>query len=210
MEKEQKNTKSSDQMSYMNKISDARKSKVISSFNAYPKDIEFTGQDHGEEIILVVRQHWAVFIPFFLKIVAALLIPSLLLTFSDELGISISSEDIFFVTGSIYLWIMVLITYSVVTFYRWFFTVNLVTTRRVVDIDFTNIFYHRFSEATLSNIQDVSHTPAGIWATLFDFGTVNIQTAAEVREFEFQNVPRPRDIQDTLNDLLRMRKGRKR
>lgn len=206
----QQELKTGMRMSFEEKIADAKKDKTITSFNAYPKDIEFTGQDRGEKVILIVRQHWAVFLPFFIKIVAALLVPALLLTFSDELQISVDNEDVLFVTGVIYLWIMVLVTYSVITFFRWFYTVNIITSRRVVDIDFTNIFYHRFSEATLGNVEDVSHTPAGVWATIFDFGTVNIQTAAEIREFEFQNVPRPRDIQDTLNDLLRYRKGRKR
>ena len=79
-----------------------------------------------------------------------------------------------------------------------------------MDIDFNNIFYHKFAECSIEKIEDISHVPAGIWATVFDFGTVHIQTAAEQREFEFQNVPRPRDIQDTLNDLLKLiRRGRR-
>lgn len=210
MSKTSKPVQPEEKLSFQDKIADANNGKTITSFNAYPKDMKFTGQDKGEEIILVVRQHWAVFIPFFLKVVIALLVPALILTYQDDLGISISPDDIIFITGIVYLWIMILITYSVITFYKWFFTVNIVTTRRIVDIDFNSIFYHKFSEAALSSVEDVSHTPIGIWATIFDYGTVNIQTAAEQREFEFQNVPRPRDIQDTLNDLLRMRKGRRR
>ncbi len=196
-------------LSFEDKIADAKKARPVSTFHAFPRDIKFTGQDRGEKIVLVIRQHWAVFLPFFVKIILALVLPSLGMSLLEYMEMTIAVSDIYFASGVVLLWIMILITYSVVTFFRWFYTVNIIASERIVDIDFTNIFYHKFSECSLSKIEDVSHVPAGIWATIFDFGTVNIQTAAEQREFEFQNVPRPRDIQDTLNDLLKLKRKRR-
>ena len=71
-----------------------------------------------------------------------------------------------------------------------------------MDIDFNGVVNHRVSETQLERIEDVSHSPVGVWATIFDFGNVFIQTAGEQREFQFENVPRPRDVQDTILDLL--------
>ncbi|MFH1547394.1 MAG: hypothetical protein ABIC57_02820, partial [bacterium] len=173
-------------LSFEDKISDAQKSTPVTSFHAYPKDVEFTGQDSGEKIILVVRQHWAVFIPFFMKIMLSLVLPSIILRMLEFIDNPIKSEDSMFVSGVVFLWIMILITYTVITFLKWFYTVSIITSERIVDIDFNNIFYHKFSECELRKIEDVSHVPAGIWATVFDFGTVHIQTAAEQREFEFK------------------------
>ena len=90
-------------------------------------------------------------------------------------------------------------------FFKWFYSVNIITTQRIIDVDFINAFQHRFSEAQLEKIEDISHEHVGFLGSLFDVGTVYIQTAASNAEFEFQNIPRPRDIQDTLNDLLEMK-----
>lgn len=199
-----------EKFSFQNKIIDAQKATSISAFNSFPVDVKFTGQDSDEKIILVVRQHWAIFIPFFIKIVIALALPSLVLGLLDYMGTVVKPEDSMFVSGVIFLWILILVTYSITTFFRWFYTVNIITSQRIVDIDFNNIFYHKFSECAIDKIEDVSHVPAGMWATVFDFGTVHVQTAAEQREFEFKNVPRPRDIQDTLNDLFKMSGKRRR
>ena len=54
-------------------------------------------------------------------------------------------------------------------------------------------------------IEDVSHTTIGIIGSIFDIGTVYIQTAGAKAEIEFQNIPRPRDVQDILYDLLELK-----
>lgn len=82
---------------------------------------------------------------------------------------------------------------------------SIITDQRIVDVDFSNVLFHRFSEAQLEQIEDVTHTVAGIWGSIFDYGTVYIQTAGSKPEFEFINIPRPRDVQDTLLDLLEMK-----
>jgi hypothetical protein len=87
--------------------------------------------------------------------------------------------------------------------------VNIITSDRIVDVDFSNILFHRFSEAQLENIEDVTHSPVGVFSSIFDYGDVYIQTAGENPEFEFKGVPRPRDIQDTLFDLMEMKQNGK-
>jgi hypothetical protein len=103
---------------------------------------------------------------------------------------------------------MLIGTFIIVTFFKWFFNVNIITTERIVDIDFDKIFYHNVAETQLERVEDVSHRPGGVWASFFDFGTVYVQTAGEQREFEFKDVPRPRDIQDTILDLLELKQRR--
>jgi hypothetical protein len=48
-----------------------------------------------------------------------------------------------------------------------------------------------------------------VFSSIFDYGDVYIQTAGEKPEFEFKGVPRPRDIQDTLFDLMEMKQSGK-
>ena len=61
---------------------------------------------------------------------------------------------------------------------------------------------HSMSEAQLEKIEDVTHKQLGILGSFFDVGSVYIQTAGTAQNIEFTNVPRPRDIQDILIDML--------
>ena len=83
------------------------------------------------------------------------------------------------------------------------------TNERVVDVDFYNLIDKRVSEASLSKIQDVSYTTAGVFGTLFNYGDVFIQTAAEVSEFKFDLVPFPEKVVQVLGDLKDHSRGRR-
>jgi hypothetical protein len=175
-------------------------------FCAFPTGISFNGQDEGEDIILVFRQHPAVLIPKFL-ITAALFFVSLfsaptlaLMGVDAGPGLTIGTSLVFFLLG---------VTFAADTYLKWFFCVNIITSDRIVDVDFSSILFHRFSEAQLENIEDVSHSPVGVFSSIFDYGDVYVQTAGERPEFEFKGVPRPRDIQDTLFDLMEMKQNGK-
>ena len=64
---------------------------------------------------------------------------------------------------------------------------------------------HSMAEAQLERIEDVTHKQLGVIGSVFDVGSVYIQTAGAQNEIEFSNVPRPRDIQDILFDLLELK-----
>ena len=164
----------------------------------FPKDVSFHGQDKDEDIILVVRAHWITWIPQLSFSLLLILLPFLLMLAFTGLSISLT-------VGLLLLGIIVSISNTLNAFFKWFYSVNIITTQRIIDVDFINAFQHRFSEAQLEKIEDISHEHVGFLGSLFDVGTVYIQTAASNAEFEFQNIPRPRDIQDTLNDLLEMK-----
>ena len=166
----------------------------------FPKDVSFHGQDKDEDIILVVRAHWITWIPQMFFSLVIIFLPFLLMLVFIKLSTVL-------LVGLILLSVIVSITNLLTTFFKWFYSVNIVTTQRIIDVDFINAFQHKFSEAQLEKIEDISHEHVGFLGSLFDVGTVFIQTAASQSEFEFQNIPRPRDIQDALNDLLEMKQG---
>jgi len=186
------------QKSFLKTLSNESRDKGL--LRVFPKDISFHGQDKGEDIVVVVRAHWITWIPqIFISLILVILpffLMLLSITFSPALMI-----------GLILLSVVVAITNALSAFFKWFYSVNIITTQRIIDVDFINAFQHKFSEAQLEKIEDISHEHIGFLGSLFDVGTVYIQTAASNAEFEFQNIPRPRDIQDTLNDLLEMKQG---
>ena len=74
----------------------------------------------------------------------------------------------------------------------------------MIDIDFKSVFFHTSSEARLEKIEDVTSQQSGSFTNLLDIGTVHIQTAGTNAFIEFENVPKPREIQDILSDLLEL------
>ena len=184
------------QKSFIKTLSNESSDKGL--LRVFPKDISFHGQDKGEDVVLVVRAHWITWAPSFLLSIFIVCLPIILTSLIG--GISI---PLFW--GLILLGILISLTIVLNTFFKWFYSVNIITTQRIIDVDFVNAFQHKFSEAQLEKIEDISHEHVGLVGSLFDVGTVYIQTAASQAEFEFQNIPRPRDVQDTLNDLLEMK-----
>jgi hypothetical protein len=82
-----------------------------------------------------------------------------------------------------------------------------VTNERVIDIDFMFLLYKHFSEAELAKIQDISFTTSGITATVFNYGNVLVETAGELPNIEFEMVPHPQKIVETIRTLAENVKG---
>lgn len=167
------------------------------SFMSFPKDLTFYGKEKDENVVLIVRSHWIIYIPYAGIALTVLLIPVLIQVVISGLAESTSFFLALFLS-------CLTISFSIVVyaFARWFYNVNIITDRRVIDIDFTSIVSHSMAEARLDKIEDVSHKQLGALGSIFDIGTVYIQTAGATAEIEFDNIPRPREVQDILYDLL--------
>ena len=98
-------------------------------------------------------------------------------------------------------WYLITTAFILEEFLSWFFNVNIITDERIFDVDFLNLMYREISEANLDQIQDVSVSIGGALRTLFGFGNVEIQTAAEVPKIEFNSVPHPDKVAKILREL---------
>jgi len=98
-------------------------------------------------------------------------------------------------------WYLVLLMYIFERFLSWFFNMTIITDERIVDVDFINLTTKKVSDADLDKIQDVSFNNAGAFGAIFDYGNVLVQTAAEVVEFVFENVPHPAEVAKILQRL---------
>jgi uncharacterized membrane protein YdbT with pleckstrin-like domain len=99
-------------------------------------------------------------------------------------------------------WYLVLLGYTLEAFLMWFYNVYLITDERIVDVDFHNLLFKNISSAKLDRIEDISNEAGGIGASIFNYGTVKIQTAGSQNEFEFAHVPQPAKVTAFLNEML--------
>lgn len=188
--------------SFVDTLSKVSNTSRFSAFCAFPVGVSFNGQDDKEHIIVLMRKHLAAYIPQFLLIIFLLFTPSVFGSILNEL---VGKGNISLMLGITLFCGLMVLTVAIDTFFKWYYSVNIITDERIIDVDFVNILFHRYSEAQLERIEDVTHQPAGILSTIFDYGNVYIQTAGTKPEFIFDNVPRARDVQDTLLDLLELK-----
>lgn len=158
----------------------------LSSFLVRPHVFNFAEKDEEEEIILVMRPHWFTNVSWVITTIFMLMVPSLTKYIPIWNGIAFRYQLL-----GILFWYMITLAFSLEKFLSWYFDVYIITDERVIDIEFNNLLDKKFAEAKMSMIQDVSSRVAGISQTMFNYGDVRIQTAAEIPELMFEKVPNP-------------------
>lgn len=173
----------------------------FASFCSHP-NVSFRNQEPDEKILLLLRAH---FITNILWIITALILAFIPIGIG-VLGIDIRSflsffPERYFLVLTIFYYLLIL-TYALVNFITWYYNVFLVTQRRIVDIDFSDIVYHNVALTKLSLVEDVHYTQIGFIASLFNFGDLFVQTAGELKNFEALKVPRPNDAVNIIENLI--------
>jgi len=160
--------------------------------------------EDDEHIVLVVRKSKAAMLKPIFYAISVFLLAALALYFVVH---SVDNKSDLFLAATAALLVLLMLAFNMLleVFVKWFYTIHIITDERVVDVDFVNMLYHKYSEAQLEHIEDVSHKVSGLLGSIFDFGTVYIQTAGARPEIAFEDIPRPRDAQDILHDLIELK-----
>lgn len=154
-----------------------------------PFEITLENQADDEEILRTWRHHWFTFLWPGLKICAAAAVPISILLYNVFTGFPMFGNVFLFV-----LWLVILaiaVTYAFYEWVSWWNDVFVLTNYRVIDVQQHGFFDRRFSEASLSNIQDVSHEVAGFFPTLLNYGNVLVQTAGAEVKIRINDVGKP-------------------
>ena len=170
---------------------------LFTSFSSFPTKVCFETQDDDEEVILFLRQHPIVNLPWVVPTVLMLTLPSVFIFFPPFAALPANFQ---FVVSSG--WYMFVFGFALAKFMGWFFNIYILTDERVVDVDFQNIFFRKISTAKIEEIQDVNIQSSGSFETFFGYGSVFIQTAAEVSQFEFMYVPNPDRVGKIINQMI--------
>ncbi len=206
LKKEEKLQKESRPNKYRQKVDQitGKSGHPFSAFLPRPKHLSFEGQYDNEEIILLLRKHLITQINWVLAIIAMILAPLVLMGF--PLIDFLPSRFQFVV---ILMWYLLVFAFFLESFLGWYFHVFILTDKRVVDIDFYNLIYREVSVASIEKIEDVTVKVGGVIQTIFDFGIVVIQTAAQMSQLEFEYVPQPGKVSEVLKQLILEKKKRR-
>ncbi len=163
----------------------------------FPDDVDFETRERKEKVVLLLRRHPITNVGWILIAVLMIFAP---LTLGAFPIISFLPGNFQFIV--ILGWYLITTAFVLENFLTWFFNVNIITDERIIDIDFHNLIYKEVSDCKIDNIEDVTYKMGGVVRTIFNYGDLYIQTAAEVPTFEFLAVPTPSKVSEVLRDLM--------
>ena len=175
---------------------------LFSAFKKDPDGINFQDKEDDEKIILFIRRSFITNVKwiFFgsLLLVTPLFLPLILRFFPNPLPFLPNKSYFFFVA----FYYLIIATYWYINFISWYFNISLVTDKRVIDIDFSNLVYKDVAATKINLVQDVSFAQIGAIRTFFDYGDVLVQTAGTLDNFTFESAPQPGNIVHITEDLI--------
>ena len=179
------------------KLSKIPRKGLFSSFVPEPQNVKFETQEDDEKVLLLLRRHIITNVPWILISILLFLVPFFYPLFPFLNFLPLRYFPIIIIG-----WYLLTFVYIFENFLLWFYNIYIVTTGRVVDVDFYNILYKEVSDARIEKIQDVSYDQNGFVEAFFNYGDILIQTAGEKEEFIFEKVPEPDKVVSIINLLL--------
>jgi len=155
----------------------------------------FESQLPDERVILLIRRHFLAILPYvvtaglfyllglILVFVLPALFPAVVSGFSYNIYILAVSVLFLFTTSFL--------------FHNWtlhYLHVAILTDDHFVEVSQAGMFSRKVSQMSLDKVQDVSASQKGVVDTMFDIGTVDVQTAGELPNFLIEHVPDPSGI----------------
>jgi len=144
---------------------------------------ELKGQ---ERKVLEIRKHWLVLVKPLLFLCLFVLITTIFYSASSE---SRTAGNILALVT------LVIAVYFVYRIYERKFNIWAVTNLRVIDE--YGVFSHNAKESPLDKINNISYRQS-LFGRIFNYGDVQIQTAAELGSTTFKFVTSPRLLKDTV------------
>lgn len=150
-------------------------------------------QHPNEKTILFFRRHWIVFIKKFFLVILMAVVPLVFYFIFQDFALDAWRNKlgrIFLVLGVsayyLFVWLFLFIVFVDYYLDTWF-----ITNRRIIDVEQHGLFGRTIAELKMYRVQDVTSEIKGFIPTMFNFGTVYVQTAGEEQRFVFENIPNP-------------------
>jgi len=175
---------------------------LFTTFIKGPRGISFAEEEDDEDILLFLRRDFITNVPWIASTIGLIFVPFLIRFIFVSSGFSLFTlpHNISLVLLTFYY--LIVVGFAFANFVSWFYNIGLVTTKRGVDIDFTELSTINVGTAALSDIIDVEYTQQGFFQSFFDFGDVRLRVEATGEVFIFEKVPRPTEVAGTVSKLI--------
>ncbi len=168
------------------------------SLEEKPKNACYDGEDSDEEILYILRKSFITNYKWVIMSIVFIALP--FLAVRALLTVDFLPANLIAIANAF--WLLFVFGFVFANYANWFFNVYIITSKKLVDMDFVGLLYKNISETPLTNVEDVTSNISGTFGTIFNIGDVRIQTAAEQKEFDFELVNQPSRIRDIISDLV--------
>lgn len=163
--------------------------------------IEF---DDQEKLVLEIRKHlfglFIIFLTGFLVIIATIAV-SIALTIGLRNGslqeVNAASYSAIFILVGLVLAILEGLA-MLLGAYLYRSNVVFITNQKIAQVLYLTVFNRKISQLNVGDVQDVTVTQRGLFAHLFSYGTLVIETAGEQQNYTFTFVPSPYNAAKTI------------
>ena len=161
--------------------------------------------DKTEKILRTVRKHWFVLIGNMMVLIFFIAVPLIAVVvwsvFNLSGMISFSGDPIFAGLFFLFSWLFIvwMIGWNIWTDY--YLDVFIITDKRIFDITQDGLFRRTSSSFRLDRIQNITVEMKGLIQTLFDFGTVRLETAGEHEDFVAHFITHPYELKRQINEM---------
>jgi hypothetical protein len=179
---------------------------ILCSFCHNPKGISFQTQKEDETILLFLRSTFlGTNLSWMIMTVILIILPPIIAVFltNSNLGSFNSPELSRFIIVFLLFYYLFILNYGFLNFLTWFYNVFIVTSERIIEINYSDVVVHNMAETKLSHIEDVRYAQSGFVPSFLDSGNIYIQTAGKEENFEVRSVPKPREITNIIEDLIK-------
>lgn len=167
---------------------------MLASYISKPLGLHFETQARNEDIVLLLRRHPITQISWLLFALGLVFIPLFFVPLILELGVLPEFITFNLIIYVLFIWYLSLFGYALMSFLLWFFDVDLVTNRRLIDIKFPYLLSKEETATRITQLEDITFRRTGFIRTTFNFGDVYIQTAGARQNINFMDVPEPAGV----------------
>ena len=157
-----------------------------------------------ERVVAVVRHHWWVLFRAVIGVLILFIVPFFLIPFAVAIitqggaGVHVPGGfGLFFAA----LWALIMWHLIFAKWTDFYFDMWIITNLRIVSIDQKGFFNRQIATILdLDHIQDIDTKMVGLIGNILNFGTLELQTAGAVPEFEIDEVPNPQGVERVIRN----------
>ena len=148
-----------------------------------------------EEILLVVRKHWFVHFVDSLGVIIIGIIPFVAAALTSPFFTINSALSAFFTS----MWLLIVWMMLFTVWTNYYLDIWIVTDKRIINIDQIHLFKRDVSTLRIERVQDIKVETYGFFATIFNFGNIQVQTAGpEASFYLIKGIPKPAIVRNTI------------
>ncbi len=167
-----------------------------------PIKFDFPHKEVNEQVYMTVRRHYFVLMRHSIIFLFFFIFPAIIGGAIYSLNISINQYAFYpIIILILAIYYLFVILFAMIKWIEYYYDIWIITDKRIIDMEQKSLFNHITSELRLDKIQDVTFEMKGLFASIFHYGNIYVQTAGAVQRFSFEEVPRSQQIKSLIIDL---------